>query len=196
MSLVLKKELKFTGQIGSPKDTSKPSLSSLAHQIENVKKKNYSDQEICEASIKAISTGLNLRSYLEGKTDLTLPQLRKILRAHFSERDATESYTELSNAIQHSFESVQDFVVRLINMRQVIFASQESESQLTESQESKSQDEVTSAGRTVTKEKSMSRQCIVCCLNESSSNKLFGCSSCHSGIFCSKEMSKGQLGPP
>ena len=73
MSLVFKKELKFTGQIGSPKDTSKLSFSSLAHQIENAKKKKCSDQEICEATIKAISPGLNLRSYLEGKTDLTLP---------------------------------------------------------------------------------------------------------------------------
>ena len=129
--LVFKKELKFTGQIGSPKDTSKLSFSSLAHQIENAKKKNYSDQEICVATIRAISPGLNLRSYLEGKTDLTLPQLRRILRAHFSERDATELYTELSNAVQHSSESVQNFVVRLMDMRQkVIFASQESESQL------------------------------------------------------------------
>ena len=129
--LVFKKELKFTGQIGSPKDASKLSFSSLAHQIENAKKKNYSDQEICEATIKAISPGLNLRSYLEGKTDITLPQLRRILRAHFSGHDATELYTELSSAVQHSSESVQNFVVRLMDMRQkVIFASQESESQL------------------------------------------------------------------
>ena len=117
MSLVFKKELKFTGQISSPKDTSKLSFSSLAHQIENAKKKNYSEQEICEATIKAISPGLNLRSYLEGKTDLALPQLCRILRAHFSERDATELYTQLSNAVQHSFESVQNFVVRLMDMR-------------------------------------------------------------------------------
>ena len=44
-----------------------------------------------------------------------------------------------------------------------------------------------SAGRTVTKEKSMFQQCIVCCSNESSSNKLFCCSSCHSGLFCSRK---------
>ena len=37
--LVCKKELKFTGQIGSPKDTSKLSFSSLAHQIEMPKRK-------------------------------------------------------------------------------------------------------------------------------------------------------------
>ena len=130
--LVFKKELKFTGQIGSPKDTNKLSFSSLAHQIENAKKKKkYSDQEICEATIRAISPGLNLRSYLEGKTDITLSQSRRILRAHFSERDATELYNELSNAVQHSSESVQNFVVRLMDMRQkVIFTSQESESQL------------------------------------------------------------------
>ena len=70
---------------------------------------------------------------LGNKTDKTAlgVQLRMILRAHFSECDATELYTELSNAVQHSSESVQNFVVRLMDMRQkVIFASQESESQL------------------------------------------------------------------
>ena len=72
MSLVFKKELKFTGQIGSPKDTSKLPFSSFAHQIENAKKKNYSDPEICEATIKAINPDLNLESYLDGKTNLTL----------------------------------------------------------------------------------------------------------------------------
>ena len=87
-------------------------------------------RKICEATIKDISPSLNLRSYLEGKTDLTLPQLRRILRAHF-ECHATELYTELSNAAQHSSVSVQNFVVRLMDMKQkVIFASQESESQL------------------------------------------------------------------
>ena len=39
----------------------------------------------------------------------------------------------------------------------------------------------------MTKEKSTSRQCIVCCSNESSSNKLFRCSSCYSGLFCSRK---------
>ena len=74
---------------------------------------------------------MNLRSYLEGKTDLTLPQLHRILRVHFSELNVTELYTELSNAVQHSSESVQNFVVHLMDTRQkIIFASQESESQL------------------------------------------------------------------
>ena len=101
----------------APRIPGKVSFSSLAHQIENARKKNESDQEICEATIKAISPGLNLRSYLEGETDLTLPQLRRILRAHFSERNATELYAELSNAVQHSSESVQNFVVRLMDRR-------------------------------------------------------------------------------
>ena len=49
------------------------------------------------------------------------------------------------------------------------------------------QDEVRSVGQTVTKQKSMSRKCIVCCSNESSSSKLFHCLSCHSGLFCSRK---------
>ena len=47
-------ELNFTGQIRSPKDISKLSFSSSVHQIGNAKNKNYSDLEICEATIKAM----------------------------------------------------------------------------------------------------------------------------------------------
>ena len=54
MSLVFRKELNFTGQIRSPKDISKLSFSSSVHQIGNAKNKNYSDLEICEATIKAM----------------------------------------------------------------------------------------------------------------------------------------------
>lgn len=44
--------------------------------------------EIVEAVMCTVSPGLKLRSYLEGKTDLTLAMLRQILRAQYAEKDA------------------------------------------------------------------------------------------------------------
>ena len=54
------------------------------HQIENGLKNDYTQDEIKEAVIRAISPALSLRSYLEGNADLTLAKLRIIMRSHSS----------------------------------------------------------------------------------------------------------------
>ena len=59
--------------------------------------------------IKAINPALSLRSYLEGKADLTLAKLRRILRSHYQEKTATELYHQLSSTVQKSSEKPQDF---------------------------------------------------------------------------------------
>ena len=73
--------------------------------------------------------GLQLRSYLENMTDLTLPRLRKILRFHFHEKNATELYQLLTNIAQQPNEDPQSFLMRALTIRQkVISASKESDS--------------------------------------------------------------------
>ena len=73
-----------------------------------------------------MNPGLRLRSYLEGKLDLQLARLRKILRSHYQEKGATEVYQLLSSAVQEAGETPQDFLVRLLDLKQkVLFASQE-----------------------------------------------------------------------
>lgn len=68
---------------------------------------------------------------MEGKLDLELTRLRKILRSHYQEKGVTEVYQLLSSAVQEAGETPQDFLVRLLDLRQkVLFASQEAGSDL------------------------------------------------------------------
>ncbi|KAL3992412.1 transcription factor AP-1 [Sarotherodon galilaeus] len=106
-------------------------FSSLAHQIENGLSRGYSELDIVDAVIRAILPGLQLRSYLEGKAQLTLPTLRRILRSHFQEKSATELYKQLASEVQTPKETAQSFLIRVLDLKQkVLFASQESESGL------------------------------------------------------------------
>lgn len=130
-SLLWQREFKISGQIGEPGQKDKLSFSSLAHQIENGKNKNVPEHEIVHAVIKAIVPGMQLRSYLEGKANLTLPNLRRILRSHYQERGATELYKQLMSEVQDSKETPQNFLIRILDLRQkILFASQEAESSL------------------------------------------------------------------
>lgn len=125
------RDFKIWGQIGELGQRDKLTFSSLAYQIENGLKRHYSDIEIVDAVIRAIPPGLQLRSYLEGKPELTLPTLRRILRSHFQERSATELFKQLASEAQNSKETPQCFLMRVLDLRQkVLFASQESESGL------------------------------------------------------------------
>ncbi len=84
-----------------------------------------------DAVIRAISPGLQLRSYLEGKPNLTLSTLRRILRSHFQEKSATELYKQLTSEFQGNKETPQNFLMRVLDLRQkILFASQEAESGL------------------------------------------------------------------
>lgn len=126
-----RKDFKISGQIGEPGQKEKLTFSSLAHQIENGLSRGYPECEMCDAVIRAISPGLQLRSYLEGKPNLTLPTLRRILRSHFQERSATELYKQLTSECQGNKETPQNFLMRALDLRQkILFASQEAESGL------------------------------------------------------------------
>lgn len=77
------REFKISGQIGEPGQKDKLTFSSLAHQIEHGLSRGVSELVIVDAVIRAIAPGMQLRSYLEGKPNLTLPILRRVLRAHY-----------------------------------------------------------------------------------------------------------------
>ena len=111
-STVLRKDLKISRKIGNfGKKEGLMSFTSLVHQVENTVKVGYENYEIVEACIKAIEPGSKLRSYLEGKADLTFPDLRKILRSYFGEPSATELYRQLTSAVQEPCETPQQFLV-------------------------------------------------------------------------------------
>lgn len=126
-----RKDFKISGQIGEPGQKDRLTFSSLARQIENGLSKGYPQSEIVDAVIRAIVPSLQLRSYLEGKSDLSLPTLRRILRSHYQERSATELYKQLTTEVQGNKETPQNFLIRAMDLRQkILFASQEAESSL------------------------------------------------------------------
>ena len=125
------KDFKIAGQIGEPVQKDKLTFSSLARQIEHGLSKGFPELEIVDAVIRAIAPGMQLCSYLEGKVNLTLPTLRRILRSHYQEKSATNLYTQLTSEVQGLKETPQNFLIRTLDLRQkILFASQESESGL------------------------------------------------------------------
>ena len=121
-----KREFKLTGQIGEPGQKDKLTFSSVARQIEAGLRKGYPEDEVVEAVIRSISPGHRLRSYLEGRQHLRLDTLRRIIRSHYREKDATSLFHELSIASQSPKENAHDFVLRTLDLKQkVIFASKE-----------------------------------------------------------------------
>lgn len=129
--VVWHKDFKISGQIGEPGQKDRLTFSSLARQIEHGLSKGVPELEIVDAVIRAIIPGMQLRSYLEGKVNLTLPTLRRILRSHYQEKSATELYKQLTSEVQGIKETPQNFLIRTLDLRQkILFASQEAESGL------------------------------------------------------------------
>ena len=123
---ILMKPFKISGKIGKPGQKDSLTYSSLIFQIENGLKKGYSEVNVIDGVINAISHETELRQYLEGKGELDLVSMGKILRYHYKEKDATTLFTSLSTARQGTNESSQDFVLRLMNLRQkILFVSKE-----------------------------------------------------------------------
>ena len=68
---------------------------------------------------------------MEGKADLTLAKLKRIMRSHYQERTATKLYHQLSSTVQQPQEKPQEFLIRLLDLKQkILFASQEIDSEL------------------------------------------------------------------
>lgn len=120
------REFKINGKIGTPGQKEKLSFMSLIYQMNSGLEKGYSERDICEAVIRSISPDLPLRSYLEGKEIKDIASLSKILRTHFKEPNSTALFTQLSNSRQTSTESAQDYVIRLMALRQkILFVNKE-----------------------------------------------------------------------
>ena len=126
---IFRRDFKIQGVVGDPGQKDKLGYQALISQIESGLAKGYSDKEVVSAVVRAVQPGLQLRCYLENMTDLTLLRLRKIIRFHFHEKNATELYQLLTNIAQQPNEDAQSFLMRALTIRQkVISASKESDS--------------------------------------------------------------------
>ena len=94
------KDFKIRGAIGEADQKDKLSFVSLLKQIEKGKDKSYSDKEIVNAVIKAITPGLYLRNILETTDNLALDRLMKFLQLHFVERNMLDLSQHLISLTQ------------------------------------------------------------------------------------------------
>ena len=91
----LRRDFKIMGIIGGEEQKDRLTFVSLIRQIDAGREKGYKEREIIDAVIRAISSSLKLRSYLETMKELTLAKLRQMLRAHYKQKLGTELYQEL-----------------------------------------------------------------------------------------------------
>lgn len=67
---------------------------------------------------------------LELKTDLTLSQVKIILKGHYGADDTSDTYQKLISKSQDPKESAQDFLFRIIDLKdRLLFASKGEEDQ-------------------------------------------------------------------
>ena len=66
---IFRRQFKIVGQIGHPDEKDKLSFTSLTRQVDSGLKQGYSEQEIVDGVIRAISAGMVLRSYVETVKD-------------------------------------------------------------------------------------------------------------------------------
>lgn len=115
--VTLRREFKICGQIGEQGQKDKLSYLSLVRQIETGVERGYSEIEIVEAVIRAISPGMALRDMLEIKRGLTLSKLFTILKGHYKVDSPTELYHQLINISQEPKETALNFVFRAIELK-------------------------------------------------------------------------------
>ncbi|XP_039866235.1 uncharacterized protein LOC120720578 [Simochromis diagramma] len=123
--VTIRREFKICGQIGEKGQKDRLSYTNLMHQIDRGLNKGHSEAEVIEAVVKSVSPGLSLRDMLEIKRDLTLPQLKAILKGHFKEDSTTDLYHRLVNVTQDSRESPQNFLFRAIELKERLLLASE-----------------------------------------------------------------------
>ena len=107
--------LKINGTIGT-----KPgcmSFTDLNFQIKNAQEQGYTDEQVCGAVIKAMSTNNNLRTYFETVADCKLDEMLEILRPYFEQKNSASLFADLCNAAQASEQNCMDFVVGLLGLK-------------------------------------------------------------------------------
>ncbi len=101
------------------------SYNSLSKQMDEGLQEGFSESEIIRTVLKITKPG-TFREMLSNKEDLTVEGLKRFLRSHIRDKNVTELFQELSNARQQDRESPQQFLYRVMGLKQqVIFESEQ-----------------------------------------------------------------------
>lgn len=124
-ALLPRREFKLHG--GQISDVgSEMSFSCLCKQIDEGMHEGFTESEVIRTVIKITKPG-TFKEMLVNKGDLTVDELKRFLRAHIRDKNSTELFQELSNAKQHDKESPQQFLYRMMGLKQrILFESEQS----------------------------------------------------------------------
>lgn len=127
-ALLPRREFKiYSGQISD--SDSDVSYSSLCRQIDEGISENFTEAEVIRTVLKIIKPG-TFKDMLMTKDGLTVAELKRFLRAHLRDKSSAELFQELSNTKQQDRESPQQFMYRLMGLKQrILFASQQGSSE-------------------------------------------------------------------
>ncbi|XP_061889775.1 uncharacterized protein LOC133645306 [Entelurus aequoreus] len=122
--LLQRREFKVHGsQVGD--SVSDISYHGLCKQIDEGLKASHSEGEIIQGILRIVRPG-QFKDMLVNKDDLTLCELRSFLRSHLSGKSGSELFQELMSTRQLESESPQQFLYRMIGLKQkVLFASRQ-----------------------------------------------------------------------
>ncbi|KAK7907641.1 hypothetical protein WMY93_016253 [Mugilogobius chulae] len=102
------------------------SFNMLCKQIDEGLNEGFAEAEIIRTVLKIIKPG-TFKDMLVTKDSLTVSELKRFLKAHLREKSSTELFQELSNAKQSDKETPQQFMYRLMGLKQrVLIASKNS----------------------------------------------------------------------
>lgn len=129
LPLLQRKEFKIHGgQIGDK--SSEISYSNICKQIDQGLREKHTEDEIIRSVFRIIKPG-NFKDMLSNKDDMTIAELKSFLQSHLGEKSSTELFQELMNAKQHEQETPQQFLYRMMGLKQsVIFTSRQTDSDI------------------------------------------------------------------
>ncbi|XP_070409319.1 uncharacterized protein [Nothobranchius furzeri] len=127
LSYLQRREFKVQGgQVGD--HSSDISYNNICKQMKEGQKDGFPDAEIIRGVLRIVKPG-TFKDMLINKDDLTVMELKGFLQAHLREKNSTELFQELMCARQEESESPQQFLYRVIGLKQqVMFTSKLSDS--------------------------------------------------------------------
>ena len=111
------------GQVGD--QSSEISYNSISKQIDEGLKEGFGEAEVVRGVLRIIKPG-TFKDMLSNKDELAVPELKVFLRSHLGEKATTQMFQELMCARQAEQESPQQFLYRMIGLKQrLLFQSRQ-----------------------------------------------------------------------
>ncbi|KAL2092809.1 hypothetical protein ACEWY4_012607 [Coilia grayii] len=124
LSYLQRREFKVhRGQIGD--HSSDITYNSICKQIDEGVREGFSETEVIRGVLKIVKPGI-FKDMLINKDELTVSELKGFLRSHLCEKASTELFQELMCAKQNDQEFPQQFLYRMIGLKQkILFQSRQ-----------------------------------------------------------------------